>query len=474
MERSLSGLDSLVVFQNSQGIGARGSLLHITRSLAVFEVYNPYSVVQLSEVLHDLQILRGDRIVYRGRAVVSNLVSTGLMLIVSATLVDPWQDLVGAEPGKGVQEEVEAFVRDWEVGRRIRASYQLTVGWINSFLAELSRWLDHMEASRGAADSPKIQREFTLEVEAALKEKLTGLFTRFESEASQVEPDEVVSHKAYARRQLHPLMLVAPFIHRTFTKPLGYAGDFEMVNMILRDPLEGPSTYARILNALILRSDGAQAHRNRIDRLVAYLSRERARVSMEGREFVVVNVGCGPAAEVERFVRTGESSGEFHLVDFNRETLEYTRRRLEDAAAATPSAARIVYHHKSVNELLKEAVRHTASDPGGAGPFPPADLLYCAGLFDYLSDRVCRRLMQLFHAWLKPEGLLVVTNVHPRNGVRYFLQHVLEWNLIYRTEDQMEDLGKEFSRHSVDTDETGVNVFLEVRKDAADRLTSAG
>lgn len=160
------------MFQNSQGTAARGSLLHITRSLAVFEVYNPYSIVQLSEVLQDLQILRGERIVYRGRAVVSNLVSTGLMLIVSATLVDAWQDLVGLAPGKDLRAEVETFVRDWELGTRVRASYQLTVGGISSFLAELSRWLNQIEAVRGTAESPQIQREFTLEIETALKDKL--------------------------------------------------------------------------------------------------------------------------------------------------------------------------------------------------------------------------------------------------------------------------------------------------------------
>lgn len=287
-----------------------------------------------------------------------------------------------------------------------------------------------------------------------------------------MELDEVVSHKAYARRQLHPLMLVAPFIHRTYTKPLGYAGDFEMVNMILRDPLEGLSTYAQILNGLILRSDGAQAHRNRIDRLVEYLQGEQARRSRLGGGPVVLNVGCGPAAEVERFIRSGAArpDGEFHLIDFNQQTLDYARNRLGEAAASAAASPKVFYHHKAVHELLKESIRRSAPGPPGAGPPSQVDFVYCAGLFDYLSDRVCRRLMQLFYGWLRPGGLIVVTNVHPRNGVRYFLQHLLEWNLVYRTEADMENLGREFGHYAVSTDATGVNVFLEVRKpvEAAD------
>ena len=81
---------SLVTFKNSQGDTARGTLLTIERGTVVFEVYNPYSIVQLSEVLKDLTIRRGENAVYQGRAVVSNLVNTGLILIVSANFIDPW------------------------------------------------------------------------------------------------------------------------------------------------------------------------------------------------------------------------------------------------------------------------------------------------------------------------------------------------------------------------------------------------
>ena len=96
--------DSLVVFRNSQGISARGVLMRLSRDQIVLEVYNPYSIVQLSEVLQDLQIRRGDRTIYTGRAVVGQLVSTGLLLIVSATLVDPWSDLIDLTPGPELRE----------------------------------------------------------------------------------------------------------------------------------------------------------------------------------------------------------------------------------------------------------------------------------------------------------------------------------------------------------------------------------
>ncbi len=85
--------DSFILFRNSQGTEARGTLLRLTRYLAVIEVYNPYSILQLSEVLSEFKIIMSDRMVYSGRAVVSNLVNTGIVLICEATLEDSWLEL---------------------------------------------------------------------------------------------------------------------------------------------------------------------------------------------------------------------------------------------------------------------------------------------------------------------------------------------------------------------------------------------
>ena len=127
MEKETRRLDSTVAFRNSQALQASGTLVHLTRNMVVFEVYNPYSIVQLSEVLSEFRVMRGMRAVYSGRAVVSNLVSTGLMLIVSATLVDPWLDLVGVPPGPELIQEVAEFVTDWEASHKLKPDYQLSV-----------------------------------------------------------------------------------------------------------------------------------------------------------------------------------------------------------------------------------------------------------------------------------------------------------------------------------------------------------
>src|SRR5205085_10592726 len=61
--------DSLIICRNSQGLEVRATPLRMTRHLVVFEVYNPYSILQLSEVLNEFQIIVNERLIYSGRAV---------------------------------------------------------------------------------------------------------------------------------------------------------------------------------------------------------------------------------------------------------------------------------------------------------------------------------------------------------------------------------------------------------------------
>ncbi len=92
------------------------------------------------------------------------------------------------------------------------------------------------------------------------------------------------------------------------------------------------------------------------------------------------------------------------------------------------------------------------------------DMIYCAGLFDYLSDKVCTRFIDLCFRWSQKNSLILFTNVHPVNPGINIMEYVLEWHLIYRNEKQMLDLFNRSEDKKVYTDDTGFNVFLEIEK----------
>ncbi len=60
----------------------------------------------------------------------------------------------------------------------------------------------------------------------------------------------------------------------------------------------------------------------------------------------------------------------------------------------------------------------------------------------------------------------MTTNVHPINPDRFTMEHLLEWYLIYRDETQMATLAPAGTSSEEFTDETGVNVFMTIRRAA--------
>ena len=466
MQTSLTEIDSLVMFTNNQGRRGRGTLIHISRTSALFEVYNPYSILQLSEVLSDLLIIRGEREIYKGRAVVGNIVTTGIMIIVTVTLTDTWSDLHGLRPGGVLKSETERFINDWTDGHTLSPSYQLTVSGIRNFLGELNRWLDEAEIDAGLrADDTNPDNLFDAyyeEIKPPVDPKLIELFSEFEYEASRIPEDEIMKHKAFARRSLHPLILCSPFAHRAYMKPLGFAGDYEMVNMMLKQSGNKPrSIYAQIIDIFHIESSAPTAHRGRIKMMQNRLTTEAERVIIEQeRMFSTINIGCGPALEVQNFIADNPMANQttMQLVDFNEETIDYAKIRIERTIAESGNKPIIKYLTKSIDDLLREAHQKDNTN------VQLYDMVYCAGLFDYFSDHICKRLVELFYSWLRPGGLVTVTNVDPRNPNRYQMEHLLEWNLIYRDDSDMKKLVPKNAEFEISKDETEINVFLDIRK----------
>jgi extracellular factor (EF) 3-hydroxypalmitic acid methyl ester biosynthesis protein len=459
--------DSFIICRNSQGAPVRGSLMHFSNQNAIFEVYNPFSILQLSEVLTDFKIVIGERTLYAGRGVVSSLVNTGIMLVCEVTLVDAWNDfdvlsiLANKDLFRG---EVKRFVSEWRQNNRILPEFKVLTSDFQGFLSDLSLWLKQVEVTIGHA-APQNLEQYNLELVDKVVEPLRPVawefFAQLESLAARIPPEEVSVHKAYIRRDLHPLTLCSPFIHRTFTKPLGYAGDFEMITMILDRPYEGRTLFAKTVNKLLLEAAPAEAHRNRVAILKKMLDEEAARARANQTTLRVLNIGCGPAKEVRDFIASSPDADfcEMTLMDFSQEALQFAERKTLEQRKISGSKIKLIFVEKSIDELLRESIALNRDAEG-----PRYDLVYCAGLFDYLTDSVCRRLIALFYDWLLPNGLLSVTNIHPCNPQRHLMEYLLEWNVIHRTEQEFEQLATPEGKREIFGDQTGVNIFLNIRK----------
>lgn len=463
--------EALVLGQTSQGVDVHANLVRLTRHSVVFEVYNPALVLRTSEVLENFKIIVHDRAIYSGRGIVRSLVNAGSTLVCEVTLNEnAWMDVAFTEAaladGK-LRGEFDNFVNDWQKNYKVSSEFKVAVADIQTFLMDLRGWVEQIELS--IRSSPKLnsvdlERSVIDALSPQIVSALDALFEKFERVASTLDGDLKPSYRTYIQRHLHPIVLCAPFAYRSYEKPLGYAGDYGVVNMMIGDPRQGASLFAKIFNVWLLHQGSAAAHRNRIQMLTRRISEEAATAARKGRPVKILSLGCGPAWEVREFLAGNELSNNaaITLLDFDEETLRHTSDALTQIQRRNNRTSTITVVKRSVHQLLKNSLRTE-----GFSATEGFDFVYCAGLFDYLSDRTCRQLLTLFYQWLKPQGLVLVTNVTNVSPNRGSLELILDWHLNYRSADHFKLLApeaippEEIRLHS---DETGVNLFMEARK----------
>lgn len=461
---------SSVTFKTSAGVKLTGTPLNLNLHSVVFELYNPAAMPQLSESLSEFEIVLLDNRVYSGRALVCNVVDGHSKIVCEAVLEQTMWMHFAVESGPGglhhLERDFRYFFAEWEKSFYVGADYKVVIAELHTFLADLQLWLDHVEASiRAAPEAEKasLEQEAVQTLRGPVISILTHMFGRFENLAKNIPENQVAAHRAFAQRLLHPFLLCAPFINRCFTKPLGFAGDYEMMNMIVRNRLEGASLFAKLTNQFLLDQIGPMAVRGRVDFLYSKIAAETGRMARSGNTANVFCVACGPAWEAVNFIAEHPlaEKARFDLLDFSEETLAYITNKVTQVKREHGRQTEVKFIRNAVQNLLRGKNKHSES-----GRY---DLIYCSGLYDYLSDTVCKSLNTHLYDMLNPGGLLVVGNFAPNLPVRNFIEHFLEWFLIYRDAEQFRKLAPEQAREddcNIRAETTGTNIFLEVRKPA--------
>ena len=463
---SQNATENEVTFQTADGVELHAKLSRLTRHAATFEAGNFAATLQTSEVLSSFKITTGDRVVYFGRAVVSNVVHTGESLLCEAKLDELGSETAYFLPVPGFdsnpREAYQSFFQGWQKNYRISNEFKVLVADVQSYLTGVRHWLEELEFGLKAQGDKAGQEGVILDAVAPkIIAAFNGQHERFEEIIHALPPESRGVHQDFTRRHWHKLFLGSPFGHRTYHKPIGYAGDYEMMNMIHRNRPEGRSLYEKLIHLLLVSQWPAKSVRNRVAHLGENILNETARVARTGKTARILNVGCGPAWEIQDFLKETQLSNQadFTLIDFNEETLLHAAQKLVEAKRLFSRRTPIRTQQISVYELLKRTQR-------GGNDAEKFDLIYCAGLFDYLAPDTCRALMELWYDSLSPGGLMLIANMNDTKPFRHFIEFILDWQLIYRNSAEVLSLAPEHCRETarVIAEPTSVNLFLHIRK----------
>ncbi len=283
------------------------------------------------------------------------------------------------------------------------------------------------------------------------------------------DPPTLKLARAYARRELLPLVYDCPIHSRAYDKPLGYAGDYRLMLLLATDQLEGNGIFGRFLHHATQNYTLGRAVRSR-----ELCMREAARTALaEGRPVRIAALACGPAIELQNLIRDLDALDhpvELVLIDQDEQTMQYCHEALSRAILAKPgplaSRIRLNCLHLSVLQILKpqgdDERRFLATNLEGV------DLIYSAGLYDYLPDAIARRLTRRLYSLLGPGGRLFIGNLIESPDSTWMMEFVSSWHLEYRDATSMSGLARALqpTPASLDLvyDETGHCVFLDARR----------
>lgn len=231
---------------------------------------------------------------------------------------------------------------------------------------------------------------------------------------------------------------------RSWLKPYGYAGDFQLIDDIYQHVC-CPDPKLRAWDDYFHIQPGAKAVRNRKAYFKALV--QSAAQAKGGRPLKVLNVASGPCRDVaELLAECPELDVHITCVDLDEQAIAHAQR----LCAPWPEQVRFV-RGNALRLALPERF----------------DLVWSAGLLDYFSDPLFVRLMRKFMSLAQPDGEVVVGNFSPDNPSMAY-QAWGDWLLVHRSPEQLRALAAQAGAalSHVEAEPEGVNLFLRVSASA--------
>ncbi len=247
----------------------------------------------------------------------------------------------------------------------------------------------------------------------------------------------------------HPLseiFLLDPYSRRAHDKPRGYAGDAVMLDYIYRPGRGELDGMASLVHRATTSLPNAKSILWRRDYLAGLLNDY-----MTARECAeVLTVASGHMRELDALrAFTADTNVRFTALDQDETSIAEAKSEYREFA--------IEGRVGSFASLIKER-----------RPAKTYDLIYSAGLFDYLPVPPAVALIKAMFLRLKPGGMVSVGNFTRDSHGRGFMAGFMDWCLIYRDEADLRALAEAAcptASYRVFRDEPGNVAYLEIYAD---------
>ena len=248
--------------------------------------------------------------------------------------------------------------------------------------------------------------------------------------------------------ELTKLIRQDPFTFHSVKKPRGYAGDASLLDYIYGQRSIHSTSLGKHICEFTTNTPPCRAVRKRARIIAGIIDR----VAWKRDSLRILSVACGHLreAEMSKAVKQGKVR-EYVAFDQDTESLAHIDRQF--------IGSRVKTVHGSIIDLLMGRYKHL-------GGF---DLVYAAGLYDYLSRKLATRLTTWMFKATRPGGMTLLTNFLPDTVGTGYMEAFMEWNLIYRSPEELVDTvqripSDEIADKSVYVEDNGRVAFVELCK----------
>jgi extracellular factor (EF) 3-hydroxypalmitic acid methyl ester biosynthesis protein len=249
--------------------------------------------------------------------------------------------------------------------------------------------------------------------------------------------------KACQQHALAKLILEDPYSRRAFEKPRGYAGDALMLDYVYRGERVETSAAGGIIHRATTTSPNAKILLWRRD----YLAEHISAVAERRRNARVLSVASGHMRELD-IVRSKTEHRDIQLW-----ALDQDGQSLDECTRSYPD-----FDIRPLNKSISFIFRNILKDE--------FDLIYSAGLSDYLPDKTMETLIRQLYNLLNEDGLLMIGNFAPDSHGRGFMEAFMDWSLTYRSEADLVRIAEEAvpkARAKTFRDGPGNVAYIEIR-----------
>jgi hypothetical protein len=307
--------------------------------------------------------------------------------------------------------------------------------------AELSRALDGLCAKSASGDYTDLTSE------------LIELLRVLKGSTSDRVWQEAVLPAARAHR-ITAFIHECPFTSHSFSRPRGYPGDAGLLDFVYRHPDARPATEkatdgGRTVMSFTVNVSACEAVRQRKE----VLARKIDEIAELRPGAEVLAIACGHLREAESSIALQQGKlGRLLATDQDQISLERV------AAYRETISSKIDVKNLSVRNFI--TARH------GLGEF---DLVYAAGLYDYLDARMAARLTSSLFSLLKSGGRLLIPNFRTGVNEEAYMEVYMDWYLIYRSVEEIKAFADQIPSDQIRNtdyfeDETGTIGYLELEK----------